>query len=102
MSPFSGSIKTAAQRGWYPLSGNFCPRTTVASHWKVYCDGCGDVGRKPDGADWRVARTVLVAPTDQEAEDLRALIGMDDEAFGRFLDERRAELPGFILRGLRP
>lgn len=32
----------------------------------------------------------------------RVMIGMDDEAFGRFLDERRAELPGFILRGLRP
>lgn len=28
--------------------------------------------------------------------------GMDDEAFGRFLDERRAELPGFILTALRP
>jgi alkanesulfonate monooxygenase SsuD/methylene tetrahydromethanopterin reductase-like flavin-dependent oxidoreductase (luciferase family) len=69
VSPFSGSIKTAAQRGWYPISGNFCPRTTVASHWKVYCDGCADVGRKPDGAAWRVARTVVVAPTDQEAED---------------------------------
>lgn len=33
---------------------------------------------------------------------LDSLLGMDDEAFGRFLDERRAELPGLILRGLRP
>ena len=33
---------------------------------------------------------------------LQAVFGMDDEAFGRFLDERRAELPGFIIRGLRP
>lgn len=28
--------------------------------------------------------------------------GMDDEAFARFLDERRADLPGFILGALRP
>ena len=27
---------------------------------------------------------------------------MDEEGFGRFLDERRAELPGFILNALRP
>lgn len=33
---------------------------------------------------------------------LSSLFGMDDATFGRFLDERRAELPGFILRGLRP
>ena len=29
-------------------------------------------------------------------------LAMDDAAFARFLDERRAELPGFILRALRP
>jgi AcrR family transcriptional regulator len=29
-------------------------------------------------------------------------LGMDDPAFERFLDERRAELPGFILGALRP
>jgi AcrR family transcriptional regulator len=33
---------------------------------------------------------------------LDALLGMDAKAFDRFLDERRAELPGFIIRGLRP
>lgn len=29
-------------------------------------------------------------------------LGMDDAAFARFLDERRVELPGFILNALRP
>ncbi len=33
---------------------------------------------------------------------LGALLGMDDESFDRFLDERRRELPGFIIRGLKP
>lgn len=33
---------------------------------------------------------------------LHPLLGMDEEAFGRFLDQRRAELPGLILRALRP
>lgn len=33
---------------------------------------------------------------------LRIVFGMDDKAFGRFLDERRAELPRLILNSLRP
>ena len=33
---------------------------------------------------------------------LRLVLGQDDAAFDRFLDERRAELPDFILNALRP
>jgi AcrR family transcriptional regulator len=33
---------------------------------------------------------------------LRIVFGQDDAAFSRFLDERRAELPDFILNALRP
>lgn len=33
---------------------------------------------------------------------LKVAFGMDGPAFERFLDERRAELPGFILNALRP
>ena len=33
---------------------------------------------------------------------LETALGMDETSFGRFLDERRAELPGFILGALRP
>lgn len=33
---------------------------------------------------------------------LGALLGMDAVSFDRFLDQRRADLPGFIIRGLRP
>lgn len=33
---------------------------------------------------------------------LELVFGLDDDAFQRFLDERRATLPGFILDALRP
>ena len=33
---------------------------------------------------------------------LQAAFGLDEAAFERFLDERRSELPGLILHGLRP
>lgn len=33
---------------------------------------------------------------------IEAALGLDDDGFARFLDQRRAELPGFILSALRP
>jgi len=33
---------------------------------------------------------------------LMPLLDMDEEDFSRFLDERRAELPGFLLHAIRP
>jgi alkanesulfonate monooxygenase SsuD/methylene tetrahydromethanopterin reductase-like flavin-dependent oxidoreductase (luciferase family) len=69
MSPYSGSVKVAAERGWSPISANFCPEWIVGSHFKKYAEGCRAVGREPDGHDWRVARNLVVAESDQEALD---------------------------------
>ncbi len=67
MSPFSSSMTTAAKRGWIPISANFIPEYSIASHWKKYAEGCEAVGRPATGADWRVARNIVVARTDEEA-----------------------------------
>ncbi|MGY0194373.1 LLM class flavin-dependent oxidoreductase [Leptothrix sp. BB-4] len=69
MSPFSDSVKTAGQRGWSPMSANFCPEYVIASHWKKYLEGCELGGRKPNGDDWRVARNIVLARSDSEARD---------------------------------
>ena len=69
VSPFSGSLKTAAKRGWYAITSNFSPEYIAASHWKVYSDAIRETGKEPDGAAWRLARTILVAQSDQEASD---------------------------------
>jgi alkanesulfonate monooxygenase SsuD/methylene tetrahydromethanopterin reductase-like flavin-dependent oxidoreductase (luciferase family) len=67
MSPFSGTMTQAARRGWIPISANFIPEYSVASHWKRYCEGC-EAGKRPaTGHDWRVARNIVVARTDEEA-----------------------------------
>jgi len=68
MSPFSGSVKQAAQRGWSPISANFIPTYSVKSHWSKYVEGCEAAKRPPTGADRRVARNVVVAATDSEAK----------------------------------
>jgi alkanesulfonate monooxygenase SsuD/methylene tetrahydromethanopterin reductase-like flavin-dependent oxidoreductase (luciferase family) len=69
MSPFSDSVKTAAMRGFGPMSANFCPEYSIKSHWKKYVEGCEAVGREPTGSDWRVARNILIASSDAEAKD---------------------------------
>ncbi len=69
MSPFSGSVKTAAIRGFGPMSANFCPEYVVKSHWQKYQEGCEEAKRKATGEDWRVARNIVIASSDEEARD---------------------------------
>jgi alkanesulfonate monooxygenase SsuD/methylene tetrahydromethanopterin reductase-like flavin-dependent oxidoreductase (luciferase family) len=68
-SPSSASAKTAAEKGWGMISANIIPSYSVASHWTVYSDACRALDKKPSGDNWRVARNVMVAPSDAEAED---------------------------------
>ena len=68
MSPFSGSVRTAASRGWAPISANFIGDWSVKSHWQVYAEESAKHGRTADPECWRVARNIIVAETDAEAE----------------------------------
>jgi alkanesulfonate monooxygenase SsuD/methylene tetrahydromethanopterin reductase-like flavin-dependent oxidoreductase (luciferase family) len=68
-SPHSPSARTAAAQGWGIISANIIPTYSVASHWAIYSKACADTGKKPSGEKWRVARNMLVAPTDTEAYD---------------------------------
>ena len=70
MSPKSGSARMAGENGWIPISGAafLHPRYT-ASHWEAYCEGADTAGRIADPDIWRVSRSIVVAPSDQEAHD---------------------------------
>jgi alkanesulfonate monooxygenase SsuD/methylene tetrahydromethanopterin reductase-like flavin-dependent oxidoreductase (luciferase family) len=68
-SPNSSSAKTAALRDWGMISANIIPTYSVASHWKVYRDACAAAGIPARGDNWRVARNIMVASSDAEAED---------------------------------
>lgn len=70
MSPFSGTAKRAGQEGWETISANFIPTYSVASHWVKYTEGANTAGRKADPHSWRVARNIVVAPTDDEAREM--------------------------------
>ncbi|HWA79951.1 MAG TPA: LLM class flavin-dependent oxidoreductase [Acetobacteraceae bacterium] len=72
MSPKSSTARLAGERGWGMVSANFTPSSQVLSHWQAYCEGAEKAGRRPDRANWRVARSILCAETDAEAADYLA------------------------------
>lgn len=72
VSEHSVSARIAGERGWIPVSGNFFNRRYLRGHWERYAEGCERAGRRPDPSVWRIARCVLVADTDAEAQDYLA------------------------------
>src|ERR1700727_2898823 len=61
VAPFSAGIAEAAARGWDTISANFLLPQWVKTHWPKYVEGCTRVGRKPEAANWRVAKSIFVA-----------------------------------------
>ena len=68
MSPFSSSIRYAAEKEYIPISANFIGNWSVKSHWQVYAEEAEKHGRTADPEVWRVARNIHVGETDAEAE----------------------------------
>src|SRR6185436_20074266 len=48
LTPSSNSAKTAGQRGFIPVSGQFFHRRYLRGHWEKYVEGCEVAGRRPD------------------------------------------------------
>ncbi|MEV0563810.1 LLM class flavin-dependent oxidoreductase [Dactylosporangium sp. NPDC050588] len=67
VAPFSKGVVEMGRKDFHPLSANFLLPQWVATHWDKYVEGKEAVGVKADTADWRIARTVFVADTEQAA-----------------------------------
>jgi len=72
MSPSSSTARLAGERGWGLVSANFTPANQVLSHWHAYMAGAAQSGRRPDRANWRVARSILCTDTDAQAAEYLA------------------------------
>ena len=66
-TPNSKSTYICGQRGWGPISSALLPGGILGNHWRNYRQGCLDADRPVEPENWRVVRSVLVAPTDEEA-----------------------------------
>ncbi len=64
--PQSGSLTTAGEHGYIPLSFNVAPEH-VAVHWDSVLEGASRSGRTPDRGTWRHIREIYVAETAAEA-----------------------------------
>lgn len=72
MSNYSSTAKLAGANDWDIISANFNLPSTVASHWAAHEEGAEGAGVKVDRRNWRVARSVFVTDSRQEAEDYLA------------------------------
>jgi alkanesulfonate monooxygenase SsuD/methylene tetrahydromethanopterin reductase-like flavin-dependent oxidoreductase (luciferase family) len=84
LTPSSNSARTAGERGWIPISGQFFHRRYLRGHWERYAEGSEQVGRRPDPGVWRVSRSILVTGTNTEAEDYLADPGNGLSFYYRF------------------
>ena len=67
VAPHSKGVAEAAARGWDPISANFLMPIWVKTHWAKYVEGCERAKREADPANWRIAKTICVAPDDATA-----------------------------------
>lgn len=72
MSPSSSTARQAGINDWSMVSANFTPVQNVKTHWEQYVIGCEKAGRRPDRNKWRIARSILVTDTDEEAKEYLA------------------------------
>ena len=66
-SPHSQTVRLAGQRGWSFVTSGLLQQKFIGTHWEQYVAGCAEAGRTPNGENWRLSRSVFVAPTDEEA-----------------------------------
>ena len=69
VAPHSKGVTEAAKRGWTPISANFLLPEWVASHWPRYQEGCIAINKKPEGKDWRVAKSIFVSDNEKTATE---------------------------------
>ena len=67
VSPHSATAEYAGAKGWIPMSSGFLHHTVLPTHWEAYEKGAGSSGGTADRGMWRIARTVHVAETMDQA-----------------------------------
>jgi alkanesulfonate monooxygenase SsuD/methylene tetrahydromethanopterin reductase-like flavin-dependent oxidoreductase (luciferase family) len=78
-SEASDSLTHAGERGWIPMSSSLVCQRLLETHWRAYEQGAARSGRSAERPVWRIARTVHVAESTEQArrEALDGAIGRD-------------------------
>jgi alkanesulfonate monooxygenase SsuD/methylene tetrahydromethanopterin reductase-like flavin-dependent oxidoreductase (luciferase family) len=85
----SPSMRTAGQRGYQPFGHCLITGNVLANLWQTYEGAALEAGRKPQRADFKVARSIFLADSTAEAERrVRAnSLGKNFEYIGRLQDK---------------
>jgi alkanesulfonate monooxygenase SsuD/methylene tetrahydromethanopterin reductase-like flavin-dependent oxidoreductase (luciferase family) len=70
VSPRSDTLAMAGERDWIPMSINFVPAPILAGHWDAYASSAIAAGNRPNRTNWRIARDIVIADTNEEARRL--------------------------------
>ncbi len=79
VSERSDTLAMAGERGWIPMSINLASTRVLKTHWDTVVEGAQRSGVACSRAEWRIARNVHVAQTDEQArrEAIDGTIGRD-------------------------
>jgi alkanesulfonate monooxygenase SsuD/methylene tetrahydromethanopterin reductase-like flavin-dependent oxidoreductase (luciferase family) len=88
-SPNSPSMKMAGKRGFQPFGHCLIAGNVLADTWKTYEAAAREAGRQPRRADWKVARSIFLADSTQEATRRARSnsLGKNFEYIGRLCDK---------------
>ena len=65
----SETLTMAGANGWIPMSINYLPARTLTTQWETVSDAAAEAGRTPDRGQWRIAREIYIAETDEKARE---------------------------------
>lgn len=97
MNRSSGMAALAGAKGWGLISANFNVDAHSATHWTRYEDGARSAGRAPDRSQWRIARSIVVADSDEAARAYLASPGCGVFDYYHYL---RVQFAGANLLGI--
>lgn len=63
----SETARQAGRRGFQPFGHSLIPSNTLANIWTTYERAAAESGRRPDRADYKIARAIFLADTTEEA-----------------------------------
>jgi len=99
----SYSMKVAGRRGFQPFAHCLVAGNVVADQWTTYAAAAQEVGRVPKRSDFKVARSIFLADTTDEAvrrvrgnslgRNYEYIGGLFDKGLGRRVYKRDLNMP---------
>jgi alkanesulfonate monooxygenase SsuD/methylene tetrahydromethanopterin reductase-like flavin-dependent oxidoreductase (luciferase family) len=85
----SPTMRTAGRLGFQPFGHCLIAGNVLADSWKTYEAAALEAGRQPKRADWKVARSIFLADSTQEARRRVRTnsLGRNYEYIGRLFDK---------------